>query len=310
MPPLRDRSGRSPGAMRNARGILYAALALAVPVLALLVLQSIVTGMLLLVVGTAALGWIGYTAFHSEPVQRDRLLVIVALMFFHMVFWACFEQAGSSINLFTARNVERTVFDWTIPAAMFQSVNPLYIILLAPLFSGLWLMLGRRRREPSTPDKFALGILLLAAGFGALAAGAAAVGADGRTSLLWLLLGYFFITTGELCLSPVGLAMVTRLAPGRIVGAIMGAWFLSVAFAHYLAALIAKLASVPRTDTGTLAAIETAPIYGDVFLKIALVAAGISFALFLIAPWLKARMHEKSDAGPRLAGAGSASGAQ
>lgn len=218
LPPAVERLHRPLFKYLTVRNAVYPGILLSLPLLGLLVLQNQLTGWLLIAVGLTVLGALLYVAWASERIERERMFVILTLTFFAVTFWAFFEQAGSSINLFTDRNIDRTVFDWTIPASVFQSVNPLFIILLAPLFSSLWLRLGNKAADPPTPVKFALGILLLAAGFAALAVGASAAGADGKTSMLWLLLGYLLITTGELSLSPVGLSMITRLAPAKLVG--------------------------------------------------------------------------------------------
>jgi POT family proton-dependent oligopeptide transporter len=292
LPPSRSRQ-RLPARSASAQNAVYAGLILVLPILGLLVLHNRLTGWLLIAVGTMALAWLSYLVSSSPRIERERLSVIIVLTFFAVVFFAFFEQAGSSINLFTDRNIERTLFGWNIPASMFQAVNPLFIILLAPLFSALWLRLSDRGLEPSTPVKFALGILQLALGFWMLSLGAQLAGVDGRTSMLWLLLGYLFITTGELSLSPVGLAMVTRLAPRRIVGAMMGIWFLAAAFAHYIGALIAKLTSAPHTGSmADLPPVATISLYAEVFTNIAQVAAVVGFLLLTISPLLKRWMHQ------------------
>lgn len=197
-----------------------------------------------------------FKAFKSSDVERDRMFVILILLFFITLFWAFFEQAGSSITLFTNDNVDRMIGSYSLPASLFQSVNPFFILLLAPFFSFLWSMLARRGREPSTPLKFALGLFLLGVGFIALYWGnnfisfrEIAVQGSHETILLraatvpvlFLLLGYMLHTMGELCLSPIGLSMVTKLAPKSIAAMVMGAWFLSSAMAHHLGGAIAKL---------------------------------------------------------------------
>jgi proton-dependent oligopeptide transporter, POT family len=273
--------------------VVLLGVAASVAILAVLMFYHRLTGWILIAAGAAALLWLLRVARASPRVERERLLAIFVLTTFSVTFWSFFEQAGSSLNLFADRNVDRSAFGWTIPASLFQSVNPMFVIALAPFFSMLWLRLGSAGREPSTPIKFALAILLLAAGFAVFGLSAALAGADGKTSMLWLLLGYLLVTSGELCLSPVGLAMVTRLAPARLVGALMGVWFLSTAFAHYIAALIAKLTSAPNTANATaLPPTATVDLYGEVFVQIALVAGIVGCALLLLAPRLKIWMHQ------------------
>ena len=186
-----------------------------------------------------------------------------------MVFWAFFEQAGSSMNLFTERNVDKQLFGMRIQASQFQAFNPAFIILLAPVFSWLWVALARRRFEPSTPAKFGLGVVQVGLGFAALVYGAQQADTNGIVAAGWLALAYLLHTTGELCLSPVGLSMVTKLSVPRVVGLMMGVWFLSSAFSHYVAGLIAAGASVSETPgAAVVGGVDSLAIYvGDVRLS-------------------------------------------
>lgn len=224
--------------------LIYTLTMLMVPLFALLVMKSHVAEILNLLVAIGAVGSILFLSFKSyDGVERQRLWVILVLIVFSTLFWAFFEQAGSSINLYTARNVDRSMFGIEVPASVFQSVNPLFIILLAPMFASLWLRLKRVNKEPSTPLKFALGILQLGIGFFFLVLGATQGGDSGKSSVIFLILGYLFHTTGELCLSPVGLSMVTKLSPKKIVGMCMGVWLISSSLAHIVGGLIAKQTS-------------------------------------------------------------------
>jgi POT family proton-dependent oligopeptide transporter len=165
--------------------------------------------------------------------------VIGALFVFAVLFWAAFEQAGSSLNLFADRYTRLTVFGREFPSSWFQSLNPTYILLFAPVLSWLWVVLGPR--EPSSPAKFAYGLVLVGLGFLILvpASAYAQSGGGTRVSPLWLVFAYLFHTIAELCLSPVGLSMVTKLAPVRKVGSIMGLWYLTNAFGNKFAGVIA-----------------------------------------------------------------------
>jgi POT family proton-dependent oligopeptide transporter len=237
---------------------------------------------------------VGYLVLKCDPIERDQLFVALVLIGLSMVFWAFFEQAGSSVNLFTDRNVDRTVNGREIKASLFQSVNPGFILLLGPVFSALWVAMARRRIEPSTPVKFGLGIVQLGLGFGVLWLGAKSAGSDGIVALGWLLLGYFLHTTGELCLSPVGLSMITKLSPVRIVGLMMGTWFLATAFSQYVAGLIAAMTGVEGTGEGEgplPPPSETVMVYGNVFGGIAVTAIVAGLAALAISPWLRKRMH-------------------
>lgn len=176
-----------------------------------------------------------------NKVEKERVAVIVVLVIASALFWSGFEQAGSSLNLFAERSTDRQLgwLHYEVPAAWFQSFNAIFIILLAPVFAWLWGWLARRRREPSIPWKFGFGLILLAAGFFVMA-GAAQVVASGHKALpTWLITTYLLHTFGELCLSPVGLSSVTKLAPRRLVGQLMGIWFLGSSFGNLLAGLLA-----------------------------------------------------------------------
>jgi POT family proton-dependent oligopeptide transporter len=275
----------------SVRNVIYLGIILSLPVLSLMILYNRLTGWMLIGVSAAVLGWMAHLAVAGPRIQREHLLVLLILTSFAVIFFAFFEQGGSSINLFTDRNVDRVLFGWTIPASLFQAINPMFIILLAPIFSTIWLRLGRKGLEPSTPVKFALSFVLLAAGFGVFGVAVSFAGADGKTSMLWLLLGYLLITAGELFLSPVGLAMVTRLAPARIIGVVMGVWFLSAAFAHYIAGLIAKFTSAPTTGVVLSPSVTIGP-YGEVFTNIAAIAAVVGCVLLTMSPRLKRWTHE------------------
>lgn len=174
--------------------------------------------------------------------ERERLWVVVIMIFFSTLFWAFFEQAGSSITLFTDRNVSKGV----LPTTIFQSVNPLFILIFGPVFSALWLGLARKGRDLSVPTKFALGIFQLGLGFLVMVLGAKMASEDGMVGLVWLLLGYLLHTTGELCLSPVGLSMVTKLSPKKIIAMTLGAWYISSSLAHTVGGIVAGYTSTEQ----------------------------------------------------------------
>jgi len=210
------------------------------------------------------------------PVERDRLLAILVMAFFVVFFWMGFEQAGGTMNLFADRLTDRRLGGWEVPASYFQAANPLYILLLAPLFSRLWWRLDRGRWRPSVVVKQAAGLLLLGAGFALLLVAQRRAEAQGLVGPQWLLAVYLLHTLGELCLSPIGLSMVTKLAPARWLSLLLGLWFSAMALANYLA--------------GTLEALLAAgglPLYG--FLVASSLAAGL--LLLCLAPWLSRRMH-------------------
>ncbi len=374
--------------------------------------MSTPAGLILMLAGLVALIYLGMETFRLDKVPRERMYVVLILTFFSMLFWAFFEQAGSSVNNFTDRNVDRVAeqrllaagdvgrtltfripvqtgdselmglplltqeqlghrnaspalkqrieeairidekrkgkltgkevdrliasatrddrltmsgltylraaasapggserLEWVVtpdnlgmaiggsesPASVFQAVNPIYILLFGIAFSALWTFLGRIDLEPSTPFKFSLGLLQLGLGFGAFWYGAQSADERGMVVLGWIFLGYLLHTTGELCLSPVGLSMVTRLSPTRLVSTVMGAWFLATAFSQFLAAIIAQFTGVTEGGYGEgLVPVprDTVHVYGDVFGSIALTAIGSAVVCFLLVPLLKRWMHE------------------
>jgi POT family proton-dependent oligopeptide transporter len=173
------------------------------------------------------------------PLERKRLAVIFWLFLLAALFWSGFEQAGSSLNLFAERLTDRRVFGWEAPASWLQSVNPILIILLAPAFGWLWTWLAARGLHPSVPLQFALGLLALSAGFFVIAWGAAGAAPEAPVSPSWLVTTYFLHTVGELCLSPVGLSSITKLAPRERVGQMMGVWFIAASLGNLFAGLLA-----------------------------------------------------------------------
>jgi len=176
--------------------------------------------------------------------ERSKMIAALIMVFFSVVFWMLFEQAGSSLSLFAERNTDLTVIPGVVmTAAQTQSFNAGFIVLLALPFSAMWVALSKAKLEPSTPVKFALGLIQVGLGFFILVFGAQFAGPDFKVPLIWLALLYLLHTTGELFLSPVGLSMITKLSPARVVGLMMGVWFLSSSLAHILAAIIAQSTS-------------------------------------------------------------------
>ncbi|MCB9765262.1 MAG: peptide MFS transporter [Alphaproteobacteria bacterium] len=385
----------------NAEWAVYLGTFLAVPLIALLVQRNTLAGILLSVIGVVALASLLLAVVKSSTVERQRMFVIMVLMFFSMLFWAFFEQAGSSINNFTDRNVDRvfeervitqadvgqtvsiplnqgqvglpwggpgldgllkdlwadvpleegeaaglpedasallvnglttitaneevlepeqkraqaetrspnpTEVAWTVKpehvgmkvggteirATKFQSANPIFIMLFGLVFSMLWVGLGKLNLDPPIPVKFGLGLLQLGLGFGALWYGCSLADERGMVGMGWLVLGYLLHTTGELCLSPVGLSMVTKLAPGRIVSMVMGAWFLATAFSAYLAGLIAMLTGAEHGGDGPAVIPppqDTVGVFGEVFGQIAIAAIISSVIVFALSPILTKWMH-------------------
>jgi POT family proton-dependent oligopeptide transporter len=212
---------------------------------------------------TKASGSLGFTT-----TEWKRLASVVIFFMFASIFWAAYEQAGSTLNLFADRYTRLSVFGYEFPSSWFQSVPAVYVILLAPVFAWLWVKLGSK--EPSSPAKFTLGLFLVGASFLLLvpASSYAQNGEGLRVSPWWLIAVYFLQVTGELCLSPVGLSVVTKLSPQRVVGMMMGVWFLSISLGSIIAGQLAGL-------------FQTYPL-PKLFGAVALTAIGASILLFLL----------------------------
>jgi POT family proton-dependent oligopeptide transporter len=182
----------------------------------------------------AALGYIIGTVRQLRGDELKRVVAIFILFFFSILFWMSFEQGATSLNLFADRLTRNSIFGHAFPSSWYQAVQPAFVILLAPAFAALWVRLGRH--NPSSPAKFAFGLFFAALAFTAMAY-ASLLTRRGSVSPIWLVFCYFIQTLGELCLSPVGLSTVTKLAPARMVGLMMGVWFLSVSFGDFIAGL-------------------------------------------------------------------------
>lgn len=235
---------------------------------------------------------VGIYSLSLQAVARDMMLVALALMVFNVVFWTLFEQAGSSMTLFAARNTDLQIGSYAMPPGMTQIFNPFFIVLLAPVLTIIWGRLNRMNAEPSIPLKFALGLAQVGAGFLILVFGAQFADSEtARVALIWLVLAYLLHSTGELCLSPVGLSMVTKLAVPKLVGMMMGMWFLSIAMAQYAAGIVAQFTSSETVGGEVLDPHASLANYLDVFQKIGLFAIGVAAVLFVLWPFLKKGMH-------------------
>jgi POT family proton-dependent oligopeptide transporter len=198
-----------------------------------------------------AVAYFAYLFFGAglDPAERRRMIVVLVMFVACALFWSGFEQAGSSMNLFAKRYTDRFIGGFEVPAGWFQSVQPAFVILFAPAFSALWVHLARRNLNPAAPLKFAFGLLLMGLGFLFMVKAASLVAGGARSPAYFLVLTYLVHTFGELCLSPVGLSTVTKLAPARFVGQMMGVWFLASSLGKLTAGLIAG-----RFDPNDLAA--------------------------------------------------------
>jgi POT family proton-dependent oligopeptide transporter len=206
--------------------------------------------------------------------EWSRVAVIFILLFFNVFFWAGFEQAGGTFNLFASENTDRMLFGKEISAASFQSINAMFIFSIAPIFAMMWVFLNKLGKEPSIPLKFTLALALLGVGFIVMYF-ADANAKSGLVSPAWLVMVYFFHTLGELCLSPVGLSMITKLSPPRVVSLMMGMWFASIALAQYVAGMLEFILHKFELPLFPF-------LVGTSFVG--------SICLFLLAPWLKKMM--------------------
>jgi POT family proton-dependent oligopeptide transporter len=213
--------------------------------------NAVLTPMVIAVVTVAVGGLAVWFVAIQRPEDRGPVASIFLFMVFNVFFWLAFEQAGSSINVFTEQNTDRRLFGWIVPATWFQSVNAGLIFILAPVFAGLWTRLGRRGLDPSQPLKIALGLLFLGAGYVFMVWAGLAIRGGGKASMLLILVTYFWHTVGELCLSPTGLSYVTKVAPVRFVSLLMGVSFISSFVANLTGGLIA--ARVEAIERGEIA---------------------------------------------------------
>jgi POT family proton-dependent oligopeptide transporter len=256
----------------TAVGLALIALAFALTALGVVVIDPVSVGrsMTVVLVGIAVAYFVYiFAAGGLNHDEKKRVAVIFVLFVFAAIFWAAFEQAPTSLNLFANDFTDRRLFGWEIPATWFQSINSLFIIIFAPVFAWLWVAMARRNVELSSPTKFALGLAFAGVGFALMIVAANEVVASGGTikvSPWWLILSYLFQTLGELCLSPVGLSSMTKLAPRQYVGQMMGIWFLATSVGNLVAGLVGghvdptKLEQTPQVFTATTIALFASTI--------------------------------------------------
>jgi len=231
----------------------------------------------------------GFMTHHSE--EFSRTVVLMFLILTTVVFWALFEQSAGSMTLFADRVVDRTAGNMTFTAAQFGSLNAGFIMLLALPFAALWVWLAKRNLEPSTPVKFGLGIVQAGLGFGALVLGAQFPDSAGQVAMIWLILAYLLHTTGELCLSPVGLSAVTKLSIGRVVGVSMGTWFLATALSETVATRLGKMAAIATEGGAITDSANALATYTQLFEFLMYVGVGVGIVVLLVSPLLRRGMH-------------------
>jgi proton-dependent oligopeptide transporter, POT family len=217
-----------------------------------------------------------------SKVELNRISVILVLLFFATFFWVGYEQAGSTFNIFTEKYINRVVLGWEIPAEWSQAINPIFVVILSPIFAGLWMTLQRKGKNPSTPIKIGISFLFLGIGFLFMVGAVIQRGGDNqnvliKASLLWIIVTYLFHTIAELCISPIGLSMVTKLAPLRLASVFMGVWFLSNFLAHLISGFL----------VGYVNTIGASEFFGI----IAIIMVVLGIVVFTLSRWLLKRMH-------------------
>lgn len=292
LPPDRDKLMKPAfGPLSRLHIVILGTLAV-IPVFYLLLTNTDVVGYLLGATAAYVLYLLLSAGIKGGKVLRDRMLILILLMFFNIVFWACFEQAGSSLTLFADRNINRVVFGYEIGAATTQFFNPLYILIFGSIFSVMWVKLSKIGKNPNIPMKFGLGIVQLGLGYLVVWLMSGFVSPEYTLPLATLVFLYMLHTTGELFLSPIGLSMVTKLAPKQMTGMVMGAWFLSIAGANYVAAILAQLTGAEHGAEGAEAtAAESLTQYVDIYTQMGLITVGIGLVLVIFSKPLNKLMH-------------------
>ena len=244
-----------------------------------------------------ALGYLGWFVFRRDQVVRDRLILALILIIASIVFFTLFEQAGSSLNQFAERN---TLLPdkgfWTVTPAQTQSFNSGFILMFAPVFAAAWAWLGARGRDPDPVVKFGLGLLQVGLGFFVLVWGAQFHDAAFRVPMLFLAAAYLLHTTGELCLSPVGLSEMTKLAPAELISTLMAIWFLASSASQYLAGLVAKLTAAETVAGQVLNPGKALATYASTFWGIGIAGIVAGVLMLVASPWLKRLAHGVNDA--------------
>ncbi|HEX2816517.1 MAG TPA: oligopeptide:H+ symporter [Phenylobacterium sp.] len=250
--------------------------------------------------GVGALCVLGYLAWYmatkADKVERERLILAIVLILASVVFWALYEQGGSSLNLFAERNVNLHLYaGQSMKPAQAQSFQSGWILVLAPVMAALWTWLGRFGRDPNPVAKFGFGLLLIGASYYVLILGGTFAGPDFKSPLIFLAGAYLMQTTGEMCVSPVGLSQMTKLAPPLLISTLMATWFLGTAGAQFVAAKIAQLTASDTIGGQVLDAGKALATYSHVFGMIGLWGLGAGALMIVLSPWLKKLAHGASD---------------
>ncbi|MBS0410511.1 MAG: peptide MFS transporter, partial [Proteobacteria bacterium] len=285
----------------STEALIYLGGLAAIAVVWMLVQNNAVVGYLLGAGSVAVLGYLGwFMATSCTKVERERLFLALVLIAASVVFWTLFEQAGSSLNQFAERNTDLGIgFGQAMTAAQTQSFNAGFILLGAPVFSALWAWLGRRGADPNPVLKFALGLLQVGAGFFVLVWGAAYADAAYKVPLVFLAAAYLLHTTGELCLSPVGLSQMTKLSAPAVISTIMATWFLASSWAQFIGGKVAQLTATETVGGQVLDPAKALATYTQVFAMIGWAGLAAGVLMLVLSPLLKGWAHGASDTHPR-----------
>jgi proton-dependent oligopeptide transporter, POT family len=286
LPPQPEALNRKVFAGLSLEVLIYAGTLLMIPVVVSLFHVYEAMDYIMMGLGGLSLVFIVTTALRLEPVARMKLLAAIVMIVTSILFWAFYEQNSGALNLFAMRNVDMKVGGVPLPALSVNNfLPPFWVIALSPVFAWLWLWLNKRGMEPGTPVKFALSFIFLGGGFLVFYLGCQAGKATGLISLTAFTLGYVAIICGELCISPIGLSMITKLAPARIVGMVMGIWFLASAIGEFLAGKIGSLMSVPEHLVND--SVQSLPYYAAILSKIGGGSVLLGIGLLLLVPVLR-----------------------
>jgi proton-dependent oligopeptide transporter, POT family len=284
----------------NTEWLIYLAALAGVAVIWVVVQSFAVVSLLLGVGAVAVLAYlVWYMATKADKVERERLILAIVLILASVVFWALYEQGGSSLNLFAERNVNLHLYgDQAMKPAQAQSFQSGWILILAPAMAALWTFLGRHGRDPNPVAKFGIGLLMIGASYYVLILGGQFAGPDFKSPLIFLAAAYLMQTTGEMCVSPVGLSQMTKLAPPLLISTLMATWFLGTAGAQYVAAKIAQLTASDTIGGQVLDAGKALATYSHVFGMIGLWGLGAGVLMLALSPWLKKLAHGVTDTHP------------
>ena len=291
LPPQNESLHKAVIAGLDKEKIIYIATVLIIPFVVFLFHVYEAMDWIMLGLGILALAYILYIAFQLQGSAKFKLLAAIVMIFISILFWAFYEQNSGSLNLFAMRNVDMNVLGLDLPPLSVNNfLPPFWVIALSPFFAWLWLWLNKKGKEPSTPMKFALSFIFLGAGFCIFYLGCR-ISSSGLISLPIFVLGYLAVICGELCISPIGLSMVTKLAPAKIVGMVMGIWFLASAIGEFLAGKIGSLMSVPENVVDD--PLQSLPYYADILIKIGLGSIVLGIVLMFLVPVLKRWIKKK-----------------